>query len=265
MKVVHGDRKVAQRSLSTDPLAADLSSWSPYSFVLNNPVMFIDPDGRFPWAFHFRSFISSPTTGGGMFRGDGRGASTAPPSEVTSRVRSSFTIDPTARTASNPVTVSDATVFYGAGPNLPPAVARGNPESSLETLMLGGGTSTFLFEHSGKDPLTPQAATPALDLNALLSLTEDVENGVLSITGTVSGDVFPSSEAFIEDANGVKIFLGAQKESGGIQDLFGDNDKNLFKVGMDVLFDKEGGATGVRHDGTDYSIGDWNKMVEDGF
>ena len=32
--------------LSVDPLAAKYPSWSPYTFVMNNPILFIDPDGR---------------------------------------------------------------------------------------------------------------------------------------------------------------------------------------------------------------------------
>ncbi len=32
--------------MSVDPLAADYASWSPYNYVLGNPVLLIDPDGR---------------------------------------------------------------------------------------------------------------------------------------------------------------------------------------------------------------------------
>lgn len=34
------------RWLSVDPLAADYAAWSPYHYVYNNPVAYIDPDGR---------------------------------------------------------------------------------------------------------------------------------------------------------------------------------------------------------------------------
>src|SRR5690554_5144297 len=38
--------------LSTDPKFKDLPSWSPYSFALANPIIFIDPDGEFPYTFY---------------------------------------------------------------------------------------------------------------------------------------------------------------------------------------------------------------------
>jgi RHS repeat-associated protein len=34
------------RFLSLDPLAADYASWSPYNYVLGNPIRLVDPDGR---------------------------------------------------------------------------------------------------------------------------------------------------------------------------------------------------------------------------
>ena len=34
--------------LSVDPLADQYPEWSPYNFVMNNPVMLVDPDGREP-------------------------------------------------------------------------------------------------------------------------------------------------------------------------------------------------------------------------
>jgi len=35
--------------LSVDPLAEKFPSWSPYNFTMNNPLRYIDPDGRSPF------------------------------------------------------------------------------------------------------------------------------------------------------------------------------------------------------------------------
>lgn len=37
---------IASRWLSPDPLAEEFTSWSPYNFVYNSPLSYVDPDGR---------------------------------------------------------------------------------------------------------------------------------------------------------------------------------------------------------------------------
>lgn len=39
---------LVSRWISPDPLSDEYSSWSPYAYTLNNPIKFIDPDGREP-------------------------------------------------------------------------------------------------------------------------------------------------------------------------------------------------------------------------
>ena len=243
-------------------------NYNRYSYVSNNPLISVDPDGEWPWPVYVRSFISTETTGGGLFRGDGRGASTQSSKQGTwSRVHSVFIVDPSARTVTKPATKGDPTVFFGIPTSTPGKlfsnIKVGTPEGSNNNISFSESTTSFNFSHSGKDPITPPWATPPLNVHAKLSFNEDLDKGILTVKGSFTGDVFPSTESFIIDQSGkTKLFLGAQKERGGIFDLFGDNKKKLFNVDVQIIFNDKGNFTGVKQGEKTYSVDDWNKKVQ---
>jgi hypothetical protein len=107
--------------------------------------------------------------------------------------------------------------------------------------------------------------TPNLDVHARLDIVENKTKGILSITGLVTGDVFPSTEAFVADQSGRRVFLGAKFEEGGLGALVGDNQKFPFEVNMQIRFDKDGNFKAVIADGKTYSINAWNEKVKGGF
>jgi len=257
---------------AVDPLAEKYYTFSDYNYVLNNPINTIDPDGQYPWPVHIRSFISASSVGGGTFRGDGRGPSTLNYPQAWSRVRSTFTVDPAKGTVTNFTVGSDPTIFYGA-PNplnpispIPPKAETPKPKASISNIATSENSLSLDFKHSAKDPITPGFVTPELDVQSHLSISENLEEGFINVTGQFSGDAFPSTEAFITDQSGeTRLLLGAHKEQGGLGKLFGENKRPTFNVNMRVNIDANGNFTGVVQGDKTYTVEQWNNKVEDDF
>jgi hypothetical protein len=50
--------EIVSRWMSPDPLADEFPSWSPYNFVMGNPIRFIDPDGLAPTDVNCCGFLT---------------------------------------------------------------------------------------------------------------------------------------------------------------------------------------------------------------
>lgn len=103
-------------------------------------------------------------------------------------------------------------------------------------------------------------------------LTKQDGTSILSITGDVSGDGFPSTEAFVKDSKGNSIFLGvgpakAGKIKGPMWTLLGDENVRQFDIKIRIDVNKNGIFIGVitkdkNGNETTVTPSDWNKKFE---
>lgn len=264
----HGRFTSPDPAKMTKARVSDPQHWNLYVYARNNPILMIDPNGEFPWTFHIRSFIYTSTVGG-AFRGDGRTPSLETnPEKATSRVRLTYVHDYDKKQVTSYSVESDPTKFYGVA-GYGETTRRGQPGVQFGNMDVNGRSQSFSLHYWGKDPVTPGLVTPNLDVHANIGISETITrhgNGSLYISGTFTGDKFPSTEAFIVDQSGkTKLFLGAKLENGGVNDLYGDNKEDLFKVDIQVKFDRKGNFTSVIQDGKTYTVDQWNRRVQDQF
>lgn len=264
------DSRIGKR-WNVDPLAKQIPFISPYSYCLNNPIFMIDQDGRIPYPITIRSFAPFTKFGFG-FHGDGRSYSNKPSYAAgagpTARAhqRIMFDTDKTDMTA-----YAWSSKTYMSDPN---DSKTAKPEISFSGLRItkSGDNKTFEFgTHSAAaNPKTPPG-TPDIDVFSDFSITENKKAGTLTISGKLTGDNFPSTEAFITDPSGQNLFIGVGqigpdvgKNMGPFTELPGQNkDRPITDFNFTISTDKDGNFTGVKSGDKTYTIPEWNKQFEE--
>ncbi|WP_246628925.1 hypothetical protein [Algoriphagus marincola] len=110
---------------------------------------------------------------------------------------------------------------------------------------------------------------PTWDIDVHTSLkiaTSELDDGnqLLSISGQISGDRFPNAEAYVTDADGNQVWLGAFANQAGpdvgpFLTLAGDFNRPMMNINASIVTDKNGIFTGVRVGDQTISIEQWNK------
>lgn len=118
---------------------------------------------------------------------------------------------------------------------------------------------------------------PTHDIDVWTDIQVGVTNNkdgssILSLTGSIAGDGFPSSEAFVKDAKGTAIFMGTGSAKAGAVvgptwTLLGDAKEKQFDINMRISVDKNGVFQGVystdaKGNETLMSPDAWNKQFE---
>jgi hypothetical protein len=223
----------------------------------------VDPDGHVPYEITIRAFASMEYFGGG-YHGDNRGYSTN--KAATARINQQVTVD------------AEAGYVYGHASSSPthhfiaPSIQRtATPKFYISPFIdkssFNGYKSLSFSSHvAGGNPLAPSPSfiTPDIDIFASITIVENREQGVLFLSGRLTGDNFPATEAIITDPSGQKVFLGVGHYVGDpYNSLWGQNAENrITEFGFFIKTDLNGNFLKILYGENEFTLDEWNKRFE---
>jgi hypothetical protein len=259
-----------------DRQANKLAGISPYSYALNNQIIYIDPDGEYPISIHVRSFAPFSSFGPGyLWKGDGSNRSFTT-NYAGSRISMVTNYETETQVANSKAMGAMSFSKYGARAYSDAYLNNGQRSvtttgNSLDLHLYGKNEALFT-------PLSPLGwspggrFTPTPDIDIHNRLTINATDGVLAISGQITGDQFPSAEAFVSDDFGNSIMLGTFATSGGrqmgpVKDLARDRDLPMIDVNIRISVEENGAFQGVYSTDSDgneiiMSPDAWNKQHE---
>ena len=267
------------RFLSADSVA--LGTGNPqalnrYSYVIGNPLGYVDIDGHIPYPITIRSFapfadFGATASPGGSYHGDNRGYTTL--QSVTSRVVQNIDFD-TDQTAIAEVAYSHPSYLLSNPTDERTSVPDHQVTSPLN-VTTSGDTRTFSFgtSYGGGNPFVPipnilglKGFLTNIDVFASFTIAENKKSHTLNVNAVLTGDNFPATEAFISDPSGQSVFIGIGfyennfgKDTGPIRYLPGVNHRAISSIGIQIGLDSVGNFGSVIYQGSTYSVGQWNR------
>jgi RHS repeat-associated protein len=237
-----------------DPLAHKLPSYSPYSAMANNPIMFFDPDGAFPYTFHIRAFAPPGAFKGTGFHDDNRGFSTS--MSATSRIKQNFTVDPTKQTFTGGAPTSDPTIWNGASLT---ASDKGGASASFGKNSFGSATAGISANFEGSNPFFAGAA-PDIEVSSAISITENLKTNQVFVALDISSKQFPATEGLMQDNAGNTLLLAGAAAYGSAGNLVNADKKKAATVDLIIGINNKGVFQNVTMGGKTYTLEEFNKL-----
>lgn len=232
-----------------------------YIYCYQNPIKYIDPNGKQVVALETRSFAPFPQFGSlpypnsrgwvGPFTGDNRTSTTALSAQnVTHRIQGQIKVD-----------IGKHKIITGTTENTTTRDLKTNEQDISPSYLKYGGFDWFgnsegysVYMHNfGSNALVFGAPDIDVHVNAKFSKLSDTKNGgsLYRLNGTVKGDGFPSQELILRDSKGKSFMLSTfsadanMENAGPLVLLPGDQQRKMGRFDYNVHFDKSGNIKSV--------------------